>query len=130
MTKANAPISIVGEPGIVKSELAYKSIHSCEDIFDYIIPIYFETGLLFRNFLSSIIMGLNLDPSTIKINDPNTDINIVSGNLLENLADYKTLILADGYEVISASLNSDIYSEDQIIFAKEGCFRDTVCNVP
>lgn len=115
LTKANAPISIIGEPGIGKSELAYKSIHSCEDIFDYIIPIYFETGLSFTNFLSSIIMGLNLDPSTIKINDPNTDINIVSDKLLENLADNKTLILADSYEVISSALNRDIHSEDRII---------------
>src|SRR5687768_6625728 len=46
--ESNDPVSITGEGGIGKSELAYKAIHKCEDMFDLIIPIYFGSHLTFE----------------------------------------------------------------------------------
>jgi hypothetical protein len=58
--ESNLPVSITGEGGIGKSELAYKAIHKCEDMFDLILPIYFRSFLTFESFLLEIANSLNL----------------------------------------------------------------------
>jgi hypothetical protein len=103
--ESNLPVSITGEGGIGKSELAYKAIHKCEDMFDLIIPVYFVSGsaMTFESFLLEIARSLNLpiEESEKKSIEERRDEII---NALGQGEFKHSLIYADNYESIAGVL--------------------------
>jgi hypothetical protein len=51
---------LLGLKILLISELAYKAMHKCKDMFDLIIPVYFESHLTFESFLLEMAKTLNL----------------------------------------------------------------------
>src|SRR5215204_188248 len=68
LTESNAPVAIIGEEGLGKTALAFKTIHECEDMFDVITPFYFESLLPFNSFLLEIAKSVKL-PVTMTISE-------------------------------------------------------------
>ena len=100
-------VTLVGIGGSGKTTLAYKAIHECEDKYDLIIPLYFESSLKYDEFLLKVAENI----STIQIEDfKRKDVDKRSDILLNLFADKnspKILLLADNYETISGPLNKD-----------------------
>ena len=105
-------ISIVGLGGTGKSALAFKAIHESEDIFDVIIPIYFESVSKLIEFLSKIGQALKLPMEELaKLDTP-----LVEDKLIDTLGNKgHPLIFADNYENISGVLKSNSPPPDDII---------------
>jgi tetratricopeptide (TPR) repeat protein len=102
--ESNAPVSITGEGGIGKSALAFKAIHECEDMFDVIIPVYFESLLTFNSFLFEMGKSVQL-PMTIDQFEQVDNIEEKAQIIKDALARYrKVLIYADSYETIRNSI--------------------------
>src|SRR5829696_2538836 len=100
----NIPVSIIGEEGLGKSALAFKAIHECEDMFDVIIPVYFESVLTFNSFLLEMAKSLQL-PMTINQFEQLENVEDKAGIILDALARHRrVLIYADNYETIKNSI--------------------------
>jgi tetratricopeptide (TPR) repeat protein len=109
MTKSESPISLVGEGGIWKTSLAFKSINSCPDTFDCIIDIYFESEPRLENFVSDMARRVPISADNFYKEDLQTRQQII----LSTLASLKhPVILADNYEVVSESLDNNQNTED------------------
>ena len=92
-------VSIVGLGGTGKSALAFKAIHESEDIFDVIVPIYFEPVIKLSEFLAKVAEALELPKEELaKLDTP-----ILVDKLIDALGRNKDhpLIFADNYENIS-----------------------------
>lgn len=101
----------MGEGGIGKSSLAFKLINDCANIFDYIIPIYFDPGITFEKFLLEISKGLPIQKSEFNKENLENRRQI----LLNTLASSKhPLIFADNYENVSEILSKDVPTDDAI----------------
>jgi tetratricopeptide (TPR) repeat protein len=99
---SNLPVSITGEGGIGKSELAYKAMHKCKDMFDLIIPVYFESILTFNSFLLEMAKSLNLPIDEFEkkgLEDRRDEIINTLGQQFKH-----PLIYADNYETIAGVL--------------------------
>ena len=98
----NAPVPIVGEGGIGKSPLAFKAIHQCQDMFDVIIPVYFEYVLTFNSFLLEMAKSLQFPINQfeeVHSTEEKADL------LKDGLAKYRRiLIYADNHETIRDSI--------------------------
>ena len=100
--ESNLPVSITGEGGIGKSELAYKAMHKCEDMFDLIIPIYSGSHLTFESFLLEMVKSLNLPIEEFEkkgLEDRRDEIINALGQQFKH-----PLIYADNYETIAGVL--------------------------
>jgi hypothetical protein len=99
VTELNAPIAIVGEGGLGKSALAYKTMHECEDVFDVIIPVYFESLLTYNSFLLELAKSLQLPLSIDKFEQLGNEdkADIIRDALAKSS---RALIYADNYETI------------------------------
>ena len=106
LNESNSPVSITGEGGIGKSALAFKAIHECQDMFDVIIPVYFEYVLTFNSFLLEMAKSLQLPINQfeqVHSIDEKTDF------IKDALIKYRRiLIYADNYETIRNSIISVI----------------------
>jgi predicted hydrocarbon binding protein len=101
----NAPIAIVGEGGIGKTTLAFKAMHGCQDMFDIIIPVYFESVLAFKSFLLEMAKSLQL-PMTIDEFEKFDNVIEEAQIIKDALARYgRVLIYADNYETIRNSIS-------------------------
>jgi tetratricopeptide (TPR) repeat protein len=102
--ESNLPVSITGEGGIGKSELAYKAMHKCEDMFDLIIPVYFGSYLTFESFLLEMAKSLRL-PMSIDKFEQLDNVKEKAEIIKDALVVYKrALIYADNYETIAGVL--------------------------
>lgn len=103
LLETKKPISIVGEGGLGKSSLAFKAIHQMEDLFDLIIPIYFEKGISFESVLDRLAFRLQLsNPDFLALS-----VKERSEVLIDSLVSAgSVLIFGDNYEVISQN-NTD-----------------------
>ncbi len=104
-------VSIVGPGGSGKSQLAFKAIHQYyekENIFDIVIPIYFDAGLMtFSQFISRMAEKLMI--SSMKISDFEKKERIEERKeVIRNTLTEKThpLIFADNFETISYPINA------------------------
>jgi tetratricopeptide (TPR) repeat protein len=116
--ESNLPVSITGEGGIGKSELAYKAMHKCEDMFDLIIPIYFGSFLTFESFLLEMAKSLNLSIDEFErkgIEERRDDIINTLGQLFDH-----PLIYADNYETIAKVLRINDVSASVLAKDEEG----------
>jgi tetratricopeptide (TPR) repeat protein len=99
--KTNRPVSVTGQGGIGKSQLAFKAMHECYAEFEEIIPIYFESKLTFDKFLLSIAWELETLEVSIQEferygNDKKRQV------IFDTLMNHSSvLIYADNYESIS-----------------------------
>jgi tetratricopeptide (TPR) repeat protein len=99
-------ISIIGPGGSGKSQLAFKAIHQCEEenIFDLVIPIYFDVGLIsFSDFLSFLAKSTGGVPIQDFEKHTVEDRNVIISNILSQKN--HPLIFADMYETVSAEIN-------------------------
>ena len=102
-------VSIVGPGGSGKSQLAFKAIHQYyekEAVFDLVLPIYFDTGIIaFDQFLSKI--AIKLPSSSIEINEFEKKGIDERKDVIRNILNKKThpLIFADNFETISYPIN-------------------------
>lgn len=98
-------VSIMGPGGSGKSQLAFKAIHQCEEegIFDLVIPIYYDGGLIpFSDFLSLLAKSTNVPIQDFEKHTVE-ERNIIILNLLTQKN--HPLIFADNYETISSEIN-------------------------
>jgi tetratricopeptide (TPR) repeat protein len=101
--ESNLPVSITGEGGIGKSELAYKAMRKCEDMFDLIIPIYLGSNLKFESFLSEMANSLNLPIGEFEKKGLEERRQLITDTLGQG--EFKhPLIYADNYETIAGIL--------------------------
>ena len=101
--ESNFPVSITGEGGIGKSELAYKAMHKCEDMFDLVIPVYFESVLTFESFLLEMANSLNLPIDQFEKKGLEERRQLIIDSLGQG--EFKhSLIYADNYETIARVL--------------------------
>ena len=105
-------VSIVGPGGSGKSQLAFKAMREYikEGIFDFVIPIYFDEGLLsFDKFLLQMaeIFGLKADDFVL-----NTTLEQRKDIIRDLLTNRKhPLIYLDNFETVSLVLNQKTGSE-------------------
>ena len=123
-------VSIVGPGGSGKSQLAFRAMHQYlkEDIFDIVIPIYFDEGLLpFDKFLLQIaqIMG-------VKANDFELNTTIEQRkDKIRGLFQRKKhpLIYLDNFETVSMILNKKTSSETKVSILNAKQITDFLNNV-
>ncbi len=94
-------VAIVGEGGLGKSSLAIKAIHSCEDEFEIIIPLYLDLSLTLDDFLTEVSVRLMIPQEEFIKQTIDHKIEIIMNELTKR---NKVLIFADNYETISARL--------------------------
>jgi NB-ARC domain len=104
--ESNLPVSITGEGGIGKSELAYKAMHECEDMFDLIVPVYFESILTFDSFLLEIAKSLNLPIDEFEKKGLEERRQLIIDTLGQGEFRHP-LIFADNYESVARVLTID-----------------------
>jgi tetratricopeptide (TPR) repeat protein len=104
--ESNLPISITGEGGIGKSELAYKAMHKSEDMFDLIIPIYFGSLLTFNSFLLEMARSLNLPIDEFEKGLSLENRREIIINTLGQQFKHP-LIYADNYETVAGVLSTN-----------------------
>ncbi|MFZ0513448.1 MAG: NB-ARC domain-containing protein, partial [Candidatus Nitrosopolaris sp.] len=101
-------VSIIGPGGSGKSQLAFKAIHEYikEGLFDFVIPIYFDEGLIpFDKFLLQIAETLGLKANTF---ETNTNIEQRKNIVRDLLSKRKhSLIYLDNFETVSLILNME-----------------------
>ncbi|MGC1931967.1 MAG: TIR domain-containing protein, partial [Candidatus Nitrosopolaris sp.] len=101
-------VSVVGPGGSGKSQLAFKAIHEYikEGLFDFVIPIYFDEGLIpFDKFLLQIAETLGLKANTF---ETNTNIEQRKNIVRDLLSKRKhSLIYLDNFETVSLILNME-----------------------
>ena len=101
-------VSIVGPGGSGKSQLAFKAVHQYikEDIFDLVIPIYFDEGLIpFDKFLLQIAEIFGLKKDSFEINTTMEQHKDIIRDLLSNKK--HPLIYLDNFETVSLILNEE-----------------------
>lgn len=99
------PISIVGIGGVGKSVLAFKVIHNCEQLFDWIVPIYIEKDLTLLELIKKIADAFSLP---LDLNS-NRDINYLKSSIMNSLAPMgRVLLLLDGFDNISPDSTSSV----------------------
>jgi tetratricopeptide (TPR) repeat protein len=109
LVESNLPVSITGEGGIGKTELAYKAMHNSEHIFDLIIPVYFEPLLTFDSFILEMARRLNISLDEFEKKGIEERIDEIINTLGQG--EFKhPLIYADNYETIAGVLSSRINS--------------------
>ena len=92
-----------------KSSLAFKALHDCEDMFEIIIPIYFESGLSFSAFLLEMAKSLTLPIEEFEKND----IEGCRQAILNALGAYRrAIIYADSYEYVLRTTENEASPSD------------------
>lgn len=99
--RSNRAVTIVGEGGLGKSSLAIKVIHSCEDEFELIIPLFLNLSLSLNDFLTEISIRLMIPQEGFIKQTIDHKTEIIMSELAKK---NKVLIFADNYETISARL--------------------------
>jgi tetratricopeptide (TPR) repeat protein len=102
-------VSIVGPGGSGKSQLAFKAMHEYirESIFDLVIPIYFDEGLIaFDKFLLQIAEIFGMKADDFELNNTIERHKNIIRDLLDNRK--HPLIYLDNFETVSWILNSDM----------------------
>lgn len=92
-----------------KSSLAFKAMHECEDMFEIVIPIYFESGLSFGAFLLEMAKSLTLPIDEFEKND----IEGCRQAILNALGTYRrAIIYADSYEYVLRTTGNESLLRD------------------
>jgi hypothetical protein len=111
--KPSSRISIIGPGGSGKSQLAFKAVHEYEKerIFDLVIPIYLDAGMItFDQFLLRIADKLGIPQSQFEKYDVDGRKNTITNALSDK---NNPLILVDNFETILYAIPSSVTDYDK-----------------
>lgn len=93
-----APVSIIGEGGMGKTALAFRTMHVFSEYFDLIIPVYFNSNMKYRDLLTIIAKAMGAKSEDIA----KTEDNELRQSIIDLLAQHtRPLIFLDSYELVS-----------------------------
>jgi tetratricopeptide (TPR) repeat protein len=126
----NSKVSIVGPGGSGKSQLAFKAIREYvkEGIFDLVIPIYFDEGLLpFDKFLLQMAEIFGLRANEFESNNTIQERKDIIRGLLGKRK--YPLIYLDNFETVSLILNDKTSSDTQESIQNANQITDFLNNI-
>ena len=111
--KPSSRVSIIGPGGSGKSQLAFKAIHEYEKegIFDLVIPIYLDSGVIaFDEFLLKIAAKIGMPQSQFERYEDIDERKEIITDMLSKKSN--PLILVDNFETLLYAISSSSYTKD------------------